>query len=152
MKKSTFWNVFFVILTVLVFVSLFAFRGKISSFLSESKKAETAKNLDESEKNKYENEYNYSDQANGYKYTFLEFGAKSCVACKKMEEVLKIVGEDHPEVNVVFHNVTTKEGQNYADYYGVVMIPVQVILDKTGKEIFRHEGYISAEDLSINFK
>lgn len=32
-------------------------------------------------------------------------------------------------------------------YFGVAAIPTQVLLDKEGKEFFRHSGYYSTEEL-----
>jgi hypothetical protein len=36
-------------------------------------------------------------------------------------------------------------------YFGIASIPTQVLLNKTGKEFFRHTGYYSAEELVRNF-
>lgn len=51
-------------------------------------------------------------------------------------------------VNVVFMNILKPESQNLMKLYGIVAIPTQVILDKNGKEFFRHTGYISTQELS----
>lgn len=55
-------------------------------------------------------------------------------------------------VKVVFINVSQKENRELVDYFGIVTIPTQVLLDKKGKEYFRHNGYLSADDLSKHFK
>jgi len=55
----------------------------------------------------------------------------------------------HPKtVNVVFLKVLLPENQNLMKYFGVAVIPTQVLLDKDGKEFFRHSGYYSTEDLN----
>ena len=55
------------------------------------------------------------------------------------------------KVNVVFLNILLPENQNLMKYFGVVSIPAQVLLDKNGKEFFRHSGYYSSEDLIKEF-
>jgi len=37
-------------------------------------------------------------------------------------------------------------------FYGIAVIPTQVLLDKTGKEVFRHSGYLSAKELITHFE
>ena len=55
-------------------------------------------------------------------------------------------------VNVVFYNVRKKENKKIAEYFGIQMIPVQILLDIKGKEFFRHVGYYSFNELSIELK
>ena len=38
------------------------------------------------------------------------------------------------------------------EYFGIQMIPVQILLDSKGKECFRHIGYYSFNELSMEFK
>ena len=97
--------------------------------------------------------YNYKLQSNTYKMTFLEFGSKGCIECKKMEKVMDEVKLKYKNsVNVVFYNVRNKENKKIVEYFGIQMIPVQVLLDSNGKECFRHIGYYSFNELSIQFK
>ena len=96
--------------------------------------------------------FDYSGQNTAYNMTFLEFGATTCHECKKMEEVMKEVKEKLKTVNVVFYNVRNKENNNMSEYFGIQMIPVQVLLDKNGKECFRHIGYYPFDSLSFEFK
>lgn len=150
--KKFSWPTFFVVLTILLFGALVIFRGELKRNLS--------KNLQEYSKTKYsdkqikslENQYNYTNNDNKYEYTFLEFGSKGCIACKKMEAVMEYIRKTHKNINVVFYNVTEKETQKMADFYGIVTIPTQVLLDENGKEFFRHSGFISEYDLEQNFK
>ncbi len=92
--------------------------------------------------------YNYSKSNKSYQYTFLEFGAKSCSACMRMEGVMDKARKNHGDnINVVFYNVMLPENQEYLTYYGVATIPTQIFLDSTGKEIFRHSGYLSIQEI-----
>ncbi len=93
--------------------------------------------------------YNYTRNGLHYQLTWLEFGSTHCRECKLMEEVMQKIKARYPDkVNTVFYNVSLKENKGLAQHYGIVMIPVQIILDKTGKECFRHTGFLSYEDLA----
>jgi len=97
--------------------------------------------------------FNYNRNKQSYSLTFLEFGSTGCQECKKMETVMETVKENYKtSVNVVFYNVRKKENKKMTEHYGIQMIPVQILLDKNGKECFRHVGYFSFEELTFEFK
>ena len=54
-------------------------------------------------------------------------------------------------VRVVFLNELLPENHGLMKYYGIAVIPTQVLLDKKGKEYFRHTGFYSKEELEVNF-
>lgn len=98
--------------------------------------------------------YDYRNgSGGGFRYTFLEFGAKGCISCRKMEKVMEEVRMDFAgKVKVRFVNVSEKKDQEWTKFFGVAMIPTQVVLDSSGHEVFRHTGFIAAENLSKVFK
>lgn len=88
-----------------------------------------------------------------YDYTILEFGAVGCAPCKKMEKEIETIRKDFAgKVNVRFINLSKKWNNDWADYFKIQTIPTQVILDSQGKEIYRHVGYIPADELKKVFK
>jgi thioredoxin 1 len=96
--------------------------------------------------------YNYTKNNSGYKNTFLEFGATNCRACKQMETVLSEIRAKYPNsVKVVFINITKAENQDLMKYFGISVIPTQVLLNKEGKEYFRHCGFFSSKELEKYF-
>jgi thioredoxin 1 len=81
-----------------------------------------------------------------YLITFLELGADRCIPCKAMQPIMKeIAAEFKGQVQVVFYDVwkDPEPGRKY----GIQLIPTQVFLDKTGKELFRHTGLFPKEEL-----
>ncbi len=98
--------------------------------------------------------YNYKNRCDtGLQYTFLEFGAMGCISCRKMERVMEDIRTTYGKrVKVRFMNVSKQETQEWTKYFGIAAIPTQIILDNNGHEIFRHTGFISAEDLGTVFK
>lgn len=98
--------------------------------------------------------YNYTKKAKGsYQYTFLEFGAVGCEACKNMEQVMEEVKVKYKDkVQVRFINLMKKGTGEWADYFEVQTIPTQIILDSAANVVFRHVGYIPTEELEKQFK
>ncbi len=82
------------------------------------------------------------------KVTFVELGSVRCIPCKMMQPIMKEIEEEYgAEVDVVFHDVWTADGEPYGREYGIRVIPTQVFLDADGKEFFRHEGYYPKEEI-----
>jgi thioredoxin 1 len=76
---------------------------------------------------------------------FVDFGKTTCAPCKMMVPVLDTLTKKYKgKMEVVFVHVD--EEKDYAHKMGVTMIPAQILLDKNGKEVSRHVGYIPVED------
>jgi thioredoxin 1 len=140
-----------IIVLLIAFIGYFFIKEDINAEKSKQTKTDLP-NVSRSNKDSVDFLYNYSHQNTSYKLTFLEFGATTCHECKRMEEVMKEVKEKFKSVNVVFCNVRNNENNNMVEYFGIEMIPVQVLLDKNGKECFRHLGFYSSDSLTIEFQ
>lgn len=82
------------------------------------------------------------------KVTFVELGSVKCIPCKMMQPIMKDIEKEYGgDVDVVFHDVWTPEGEPYAKKFGIRIIPTQVFLDSEGKEFFRHEGYYPKNEI-----
>lgn len=76
----------------------------------------------------------------------IDFGADKCVPCKAMAPILKELQKEYAgRVEVVFVDVwkNQKTGQEAK----IRLIPTQVFYDVAGKELARHEGFMSKEDI-----
>ena len=81
----------------------------------------------------------------------LDLGSKGCTACTMMEPVLEALRETcEGKLQVDFIDVW--EHQQVATDYGLEIIPVQIFFDADGKELYRHQGFISAADILAKFK
>ncbi|UCG56583.1 MAG: thioredoxin family protein [Phycisphaerales bacterium] len=82
-------------------------------------------------------------RANG-RASLIDFGSTGCVPCDMMAPVLATLREKYKgRLDVLFVHVG--EEPILASRYGVESIPVQILFDRTGKEIFRHVGFLSQE-------
>jgi thioredoxin 1 len=137
---------------VLFFVLLFSFSDEINNYASRLIRAQAGFLIQKSEAAFVDSAFNYSKNGLEYQLTFLEFGSKTCSACQRMEAVMSDINDKFPErVNVVFINVTEAEKLKFVKYMGISVIPTQVLLNKEGKEYFRHTGYFSTDELIRKF-
>ncbi|MCK4565071.1 MAG: thioredoxin family protein [Verrucomicrobia bacterium] len=80
----------------------------------------------------------------------LDLGSKSCTACTMLEPVLEELRSNHVgRLQVDFIDVW--EHEQVATDYGVEIIPVQIFFDASGKELYRHQGFISVQDIEAKF-
>lgn len=80
--------------------------------------------------------------------TFVELGSVNCIPCKAMQPIMKSIEEKYgDQVKVVFYDVWQPDQRQYAQQYGIKLIPTQVFLDKEGTEIMRHEGFFPEAEI-----
>jgi thioredoxin 1 len=78
----------------------------------------------------------------------VDFGAKACDACKKIAPILDELTQEYAGVfDVVFIDVWQKENAEKAKTHNIETIPTQIFFAPDGKELFRHVGFISKEDI-----
>ncbi len=75
-----------------------------------------------------------------------EFGSKYCIPCKEMKEVMAALKTSHGD-QVEFRLVYVDEAKPLFAQYKIVAIPTQVFLDAEGKEVDRHLGALSKEEV-----
>ena len=80
----------------------------------------------------------------------LDLGSKDCTACTMLEPVLEELRSNHVgRLQVDFIDVW--EHEQVAADYGVKIIPVQIFFDAEGKELYRHQGFISVHNIEAKF-
>ncbi|MDD2272095.1 MAG: thioredoxin family protein [Desulfuromonadaceae bacterium] len=85
------------------------------------------------------------------KPTVADFGARTCIPCKKMAPLLEELNlELQGRANVLFTDVWAT--QSLAQKYRVQMIPTQIFFDTSGKEMKRHMGFMSKDDILKELK
>jgi thioredoxin 1 len=76
----------------------------------------------------------------------LDLGSKSCIPCKMMAPILEeLKKEQAGKLQVDFIDVWVDKAA--AQQYRIRLIPTQIFFDASGKERFRHEGFMSREDI-----
>ncbi len=83
----------------------------------------------------------------------IDLGATKCIPCKKMAPILDELKTQYKGVfDVEFIDVWQKENSQKAARYNIQSIPTQIFFDKDGKELARHVGFISKEDILDQWK
>ena len=75
-----------------------------------------------------------------------EFGAKYCLPCKEMKEVMAALKTSHGD-QVEFRLVYTDEEMPLFEKYKIVAIPTQVFFDASGKVVDQHIGALPKEEV-----
>jgi thioredoxin 1 len=76
----------------------------------------------------------------------LDLGKGTCVPCKMMKPILEELDKEYADrftVEIIDLSLIPEATQDY----GVQLIPTQIFFDASGKELFRHEGFMSREDI-----
>lgn len=76
----------------------------------------------------------------------IDFGADGCRPCDMMTPVLANLKRDFAG-KLIVDFVHVRENPILAQRYGVQSIPVQIIFDKAGTEVWRHTGFIPQAQL-----
>lgn len=81
----------------------------------------------------------------------VDLGAGKCVPCKMMAPILEELKKEYAgRFDVLFIDVWQNPG--VSEQYGINVIPTQIFYDAAGKELFRHEGFFSREDILAKWK
>ena len=76
----------------------------------------------------------------------IDLGAGKCVPCRLMAPILAELEKDYAgQLEVMFIDVLKNRAEG--ERYGVLVIPTQIFYDATGKERFRHEGFMAKKDI-----
>jgi len=78
--------------------------------------------------------------------TMIDLGATECIPCKMMAPVMKKVEADYQDKAVIAF-IDVWKNREQAPKYRIRAIPTQVFFDPSGKEVYRHEGFMSEKDI-----
>lgn len=85
------------------------------------------------------------------KPTVLDLGAGTCVPCKMMKPIFaELQNEMGDRVNFLILEIS--EYRHLANRYNVRLIPTQIFFDKDGNVFWRHEGFLSKDDIKKKLK
>ncbi len=78
--------------------------------------------------------------------TMIDLGAKKCIPCKMMAPIMEKMEKKYAgKAAIVFIDVW--EHREQAGRFGIRAIPTQIFYDASGKEVSRHVGFMSEEDI-----
>ena len=78
--------------------------------------------------------------------TMVDLGADSCIPCKMMAPIItKLEKTYRGKAAIVFIDVW--KDKEPAKRFGIRAIPTQIFFDRSGKEVYRHTGFLSEADI-----
>ncbi len=81
----------------------------------------------------------------------VDLGAGKCVPCQQMKPILEELKRDYADqFETVFIDVWEKRDEGKK--YGIRLIPTQIFYDATGKERFRHEGFLAKKEILAKWR
>jgi thioredoxin 1 len=81
----------------------------------------------------------------------VDLGADKCIPCKAMAPILVELRKEYAgRLQVDFIDVW--KDPSAGDPYSIYTIPTQIFFDGNGKELTRHEGFISKADILATWK
>ncbi len=81
----------------------------------------------------------------------LDLGADKCIPCKMMAPILEDLKKEYAGTFRV-ELIDVWKNPDAGKKYGIRLIPTQLFFDAAGKELFRHEGFYSREDILAKWK
>ena len=79
--------------------------------------------------------------------TMVDIGAKKCIPCKMMAPIMESLDKEYKgKAAIIFIDVWENPGQ-YKEF-SINKIPTQIFYDKTGKEAYRHEGFLDRDSIA----
>ena len=81
----------------------------------------------------------------------VDLGADKCIPCKMMAPILEELRTEYAGVfEVTFIDVWKNPAAGKK--FSIRLIPTQIFFDASGKELYRHQGFISKEDILTRWK
>jgi len=78
--------------------------------------------------------------------TMIDLGAKKCIPCKMMAPIMEKMKKKYDgRAAIIFIDVW--EHREQASRFGIRAIPTQIFYDADGKEVSRHVGFMSEDDI-----
>jgi len=75
------------------------------------------------------------------KVTMIDLGADKCIPCKMMAPILEELKKEYAgRADIIFIDVWKDRSQ--AKKYGIRAIPTQIFFDASGREVYRHTGFM----------
>lgn len=81
----------------------------------------------------------------------VDLGAKKCIPCIMMAPILEELKKEYKGV-VQVDFIDVWENQNAGREYSIRAIPTQIFYNASGKELYRHMGFMSRESILAKFQ
>jgi thioredoxin 1 len=81
----------------------------------------------------------------------VDLASDYCLPCKMMAPILTKVEKNY-QGKVAVLNIDVEKFPEQVKRFGIRVIPTQLFFDSKGKEVYRHEGFLSEKEIIAQFK
>jgi thioredoxin 1 len=81
----------------------------------------------------------------------VDLGSTTCIPCQMMAPILEQLQKEESGRFAV-EVIDVYKSPAAAEQHGVKLIPTQIFFDAAGKELWRHEGFISKDEILAKWK
>jgi thioredoxin 1 len=81
----------------------------------------------------------------------LDFGRGKCIPCKKMAPILQELLEEYKD-RVIIKVIEIDQESGLTTANRIRLIPTQIFFDAKNQEVFRHEGFMSKDNIKKVFQ
>jgi thioredoxin 1 len=81
----------------------------------------------------------------------LDFGAGTCIPCKKMAPILQELAEEY-KGRVVIKVIEVYQERELTRANGIRLIPTQIFFDAKNQEVYRHVGFMDKDQIKKVFE
>jgi len=81
----------------------------------------------------------------------LDFGRGKCIPCKAMAPILKELSEEYKD-RVIIKVIEIDQESRLTTANRIRLIPTQIFFDAKNQEVFRHEGFMSKDEIKKVFQ
>jgi thioredoxin 1 len=81
----------------------------------------------------------------------LDFGRGKCIPCKAMAPILKELSEEYKD-RVIIKVIEIDRESGLTTANRIRLIPTQIFFDAKNKEVLRHEGFMSKDEIKKVFR
>jgi len=81
----------------------------------------------------------------------LDLGASGCLPCRLMKPILRELKQEY-EGSLEVEVIDVWENPAMGKKYNVRAVPTQIFFDASGKELYRHMGFMSKKDILKTFE
>lgn len=78
--------------------------------------------------------------------TMVDIGAGECIPCKMMAPIMETLEKEYQGRAAIFF-IDVWKNPEQGKRFGIRSIPTQIFYDKTGTEVYRHQGFLSKESI-----
>ena len=81
----------------------------------------------------------------------LDFGRGKCIPCKAMAPILRELSEEYKD-RVIIKIIEIDQERGLTTANRIRLIPTQIFFDAKNREVLRHEGFMSKDDIKKAFQ